>query len=250
MEVESVNDGPVTLIIDSRARGRGAARTQAGGIAAEPAPRPREPVRSGEALLRRERGPLWLASRSPRRVQLLEMLGIPFTVRFPAEDGRRWEVGEDPGRYAEQQSAEKALSVAREVTEGVILGADTVVFCDGRLLEKPRDPDEAARFLERLAGREHEVFTGICLARAGGVARRMASECSRVRMAPLDDATIRAYLATGEPLDKAGAYGIQGVGGLLVESIEGCYFNVMGLPLARLRALFRELEAAAPDQAR
>lgn len=232
MDVESINDGPVTLIIDSCDR-------QARG---EDQPRPREPARSGLALLRRERTPLWLASRSPRRVQLLEMLGVPFAVRFPCQDGRAWRAGEDPARYAQRQAETKALSVAPAISEGVVLGADTVVFLEGRVLEKPRDAGEAATFLRRLAGREHQVFTGLCLVRAGGGERACGCERSRVRMAPMDAGTIRDYVATGEPLDKAGAYGIQGVGGMFVESIDGCYFNVMGLPLARLRALFRELE--------
>jgi septum formation protein len=173
------------------------------------------------------------------------MLGVRFTVVEPHEDHQRWTPGEDPAAYAARGAEEKALAVAATRSEGVVLGADTIVVLDGAVLEKPADADEAVAHLRQLQGREHEVLTGLCLARAGGQPRLCGVERSRVRMGALDDATIRAYVATGEPLDKAGAYGIQGVGGLLVDSVEGCYFNVMGLPLAHLRRMFRELEGRA-----
>jgi D-tyrosyl-tRNA(Tyr) deacylase len=223
MEVDAVNEGPVTLILDSR-RARAAA-----------AP-------SAETLLRAGREPLVLASRSPRRASLLTMLGVPYTVREPHEDAGRWQRGEEAAGYAMGHAEAKALSVARGLERGVALGADTVVVLDGEVLEKPADAAEAAAHLRRLQGREHEVVTGVCLARAGGDRRVVGCERSRVRMSALDAAAIAAYVATGEPLDKAGGYGIQGVGGLLIERVEGCYFNVMGLPLARLRALFSDLE--------
>lgn len=226
MEVDAVNEGPVTLILDSR---RWRARSA-------------EPAAGGARLLRGSSEPLVLASRSPRRAQLLEMLGLAFTVREPHEDGAEWSVGQDPAAYAVRHAEAKALAVARELREGVALGADTVVYLEGRVLEKPADPAEAAAHLHRLQGKTHEVYTGVCLARAGGEPRVSGVECSRVSLSAMDEETIRAYIATGEPLDKAGAYGIQGIGGMLVERVEGCYFNVMGLPLARLRALFRELE--------
>jgi D-tyrosyl-tRNA(Tyr) deacylase len=223
MEVESINDGPVTLIIDSSKW-----KARPGG--------------TGAGLLRRERGVLHLASRSPRRAQLLEMLAVPFEVRVPVEDDGGWQPGQDPAAYAIKQAETKALSVARDVAAGVVLGADTVVYLDGQVLEKPAGPAEAVSYLGRLSGREHDVFTGICLARSGGSVSVSGVERSTVRMVEMTEQIIRDYVATGEPLDKAGAYGIQGIGGMLVSSISGCYFNVMGLPLARLRALFRELE--------
>jgi septum formation protein len=229
MEVDATNEGPVTLIIDSR---RWRARAA-------------EPAASGARLLRSSSEPLVLASRSPRRAQLLEMLGLAFTVREPHEDGAEWSAGRDPAAYAVQHAEAKALAIARELRQGVALGADTVVYLEDRVLEKPADAEEAAAHLRRLQGAEHEVYTGVCLARAGGEPRVSGFECSRVRMSAMDEPTIRAYIATGEPLDKAGAYGIQGIGGMLIERVEGCYFNVMGLPLARLRALFRELESWA-----
>ncbi len=228
MEVESVNDGPVTLLIDTRDwKGRQGGDRQA---------------RGAERLLGLRHGPLHLASRSPRRARLLEMLGVRFDVLQPAEDGGDRGPDEAPDAYAIRQAERKALSAAAEAKRGIVIGADTVVYLDGEVLEKPADGEQARAFLRRLAGREHEVFTGLALVRAQGESRVSGVERSRVRMSALDEETIAAYVATGEPLDKAGAYGIQGVGGMLVAAIDGCYFNVMGLPLARLRALIRALE--------
>ncbi len=227
MDVDAVNAGPVTLLIDSRdwkGRAQGA-----------------DPAKGAERILGLPRGPLILASRSPRRARLLEMLGVRFQIRHPEEDGSAWSPGEDPAAYACAQAEAKGRSVAARTAQGVVLGADTVVFLDGEVLEKPADEREAVSFLRRLAGREHEVFTGISLLTPGGTQVCSAAERSLVRMSEMDDETIAAYVRTGEPLDKAGAYGIQGVGGMFVSAIEGCYFNVMGLPLARLRALMREL---------
>ncbi|MCK4304194.1 MAG: septum formation protein Maf [Candidatus Eisenbacteria sp.] len=227
MEVESVNDGPVTLLIDTRDwKGRSKAVDRPQG---------------SEQLLGVRGAPLCLASRSPRRARLLEMLGVRFDVRFPDEDGGRWRAGEDPASYAIRQAEAKALSVARDIKSGVVVGADTVVYLDGELLEKPADAEEAVAHLRLLSGHEHEVFTGLCLATAGGGRYVTGAERTAVCMSELDGDTIRAYVATGEPLDKAGAYGIQGIGGMFVASVSGCYFNVMGLPLARLRALIHEL---------
>lgn len=234
MEVESVNDGPVTLIIDTR-DWKGGADAGAG--------------RAAERILGLQHRPLVLASRSPRRARLLEMLGVRFEVREPEEDGRAWRAGEDPGEYALRQAEAKARSVAGKARQGTVLGADTVVYLDGEVLEKPRTSGEAGAYLRRLSGREHEVYTAISLVPAAGGAADPgwtsagAVERSGVTMSALDDATIRDYVGMGEPLDKAGAYGIQGVGGMLVASIRGCFFNVMGLPLSRLRALMHTLEA-------
>ncbi len=254
MEVESVNDGPVTLILDSRQwKGRPSESPASAAGRAQTLSPPDDAatagdgITGGERLLRGRAGPLILASRSPRRAQLLQMLGVRFTTMDPEEDGGGPREGEDPARYAVRQAEAKALSVAHRVRDGVVLAADTVVYLDGEVLEKPGNPEEAVASLRRLAGREHDVFTGLCLVRAGIGARVTGVERSRVRMSALDERTIREYVGTGEPLDKAGAYGIQGVGGMLVASIEGCYFNVMGLPLARLRALFRELAEATGD---
>jgi D-tyrosyl-tRNA(Tyr) deacylase/MAF protein len=246
MDVELVNDGPVTLVIDSHQwHGRPGtpadAHAPAGGMLVDAAPREKA-AEAGRRLLRHGAEPFYLASRSPRRKHLLQMLGARFSILEPDEDGGGPRAGEVPAAYAVRLAEEKSRSVADRLPEGVVLGADTIVCLDGAVLEKPRDAVEAAAYLRRLSGRTHEVYTGIALTRVPGLARASAVECSRVRFAELDEATIADYVATREPLDKAGAYGIQGYGALLVTAIEGCYFNVMGLPLARLRALFREFE--------
>jgi septum formation protein len=197
-----------------------------------------------ERLLRAGREPLVLASRSARRRDLLRMLGVDFRVVEPPEDPPAREPVEDPAAYAEAHALAKARAVARslEASEAVVLGADTVVLLEGRLLEKPRDAEEAKAHLRRLAGREHTVVTGLALVRVPDGREVTGHETSRVRMGSMDEATLGLYVSTGEPLDKAGAYGIQGVGALLVQEIHGCYFNVVGLPLFRLRHLFRILE--------
>jgi nucleoside triphosphate pyrophosphatase len=173
--------------------------------------------------------PIVLASASPRRRQLLELLGLTFDVA-PADVDETWRNGEAPAAHAERLAREKAALRARP--GAAVVGADTIVVIDGAILGKPADAAEARAMLRRLAGREHEVFTAVAVARGA----RLASGVARtaVRFRALDDATIAAYVATGEPMDKAGAYGIQGYGAVLVERIEGDYFTVMGLGLGLL----------------
>ncbi len=150
-----------------------------------------------------------------------------------------------PGDYVRRLALAKALSAATEyrdpVDEALILGADTVVVVDADILGKPASQDDARSMLRRLSGRIHEVHTGLALLRTPGTMQRVVEEITRVHFAPLTEREIEDYIATGEPFDKAGAYGIQGIGGRYVTRIEGCYFNVMGLPLARLWSLLREL---------
>lgn len=138
----------------------------------------------------------------------------------------------------------KARAVARALAEGdlaLVLGADTEVVLDGQLLGKPRDAADAARMLRALRGRAHEVITGLALVEAGGQGReRTEVVVSRVRMAAYGDDEVEAYVATGEPFDKAGAYAVQGLGGRLVAEVEGCYTNVVGLPVATTRRLLEE----------
>jgi nucleoside triphosphate pyrophosphatase len=173
---------------------------------------------------------LILASQSPRRSELLRNAGIPFRVRVrPVEEVRR--AGEDPREYAVRLAREKA-EAAREDTAEVVLGADTIVVLGEIVLEKPADAAEARVMLAALSGREHTVITGICLLHSGGAIADY--ESTQVRFAPLDVEEIDAYVASGEPMDKAGAYAIQGLASKFVERIEGCYFNVMGLPVARV----------------
>lgn len=177
---------------------------------------------------------LILASRSPRRQELLQRAGIPFQVR-PADVDERWLPGETPEEHVERLARTKARAVAAE-PEQVVLGADTVVVVDGEILGKPTDADDAARMLRRLAGRAHRVLTGVCLKR--GAQEVTTWESTWVHFVPLSEEEIRDYVASGEPMDKAGAYAIQGLASKFVERIEGCYFNVVGLPVARVyRAL-------------
>ena len=167
---------------------------------------------------------LVLASGSPRRRQLLEMLGIPIEVRPPHIAEIR-APGESPRAYAERLAREKAAGV----TGALVLGADTTVVVEGEVLEKPTDALDALRMLGRLQGRTHEVITAVALKTAEGILD--ATDVTSVTFRPADDAFLRAYIATGEPMDKAGAYGIQGYGAALVERIDGDFFGVMGLPV-------------------
>jgi len=180
--------------------------------------------------------PLVLASASPRRRELLTLLGLTFDVA-PADVDETWRNGEAPAVHAERLAREKAAAVRRPGAATV--AADTIVVVDGDILGKPRDRAEAAAMLRRLAGRDHVVHTAIAVWYAGREASAVVA--TRVWFRPLDDATIAAYVATGEPMDKAGAYGIQGYGAVLVDRIEGDYFTVMGLGLARLMDLFAEV---------
>jgi septum formation protein len=181
---------------------------------------------------------LILASRSPRRRQLLEMLGIAHDVD-PADVPEDPAPGEAGEALAIRLAREKAVQVAARHPGELVLGADTVVALGDRLLGKPASPAEAARMLGVLSGREHRVVTAVALARDGAVAER--HDVTRVWFRPLTAAAIAAYVATGESLDKAGAYGVQGYGAALVERIEGDFFGVMGLPV---RLVVELLEAA------
>jgi septum formation protein len=196
----------------------------------------------GARLLGLKGEPLVLASRSPRRIALLDMLGLRFEVVVP--DGPEgWDGATRPDRYVEALARAKAVSVRAPGGAHAVLAADTIVHLDDEVLEKPRDAEHARALLLRLSGVWHEVLTGICLRRLGDERIVTDHERSRVRFSVLEPDAIDLYVETGEPLDKAGAYGIQGYGGLLVDRIEGCYFNVMGLPLSCLRRLTRRLEA-------
>lgn len=179
---------------------------------------------------------LILASQSPRRAELLSRLGLEFEIR-PAEIDESYLGHEMPADHAERLAREKAIAIAREEPEALVVGSDTIVIIDDDVLGKPRDPSEAVRMLRRLADREHQVYTAVAVTYRGRT--ESALEAVRVRFRPLDDRECEEYVATGEPLDKAGAYGIQGFGSALVESIEGDYFAVMGLPVVRTLALLR-----------
>ena len=184
--------------------------------------------------------PIVLASSSPRRRRLLRELGVAFSVRVPDVDERPLS-GERPGPHVRRLALAKARAVARGLAPGCaaqwVVGADTVVALGGTILGKPRDAANAARMLSLLSGRTHDVFTGVALVPAVGGRARVAVVRSRVTMKPFDAATIRRYVAGGEPLDKAGAYAVQGRGRQLVASVGGSLTNVIGLPLERLGRL-------------
>jgi len=198
---------------------------------------------------------LLLASASPRRAELLRVAGIPFEV-LPAPEAEASEAAavatsaaNDPARYAQALASAKTEAVWRQFPERLVLGADTVVVQRGDILEKPRDRADAVRCLTRLAGESHRVITALCL--RGGPAGTVWTDWEQtvVEFLPLTSAAIERYCDTGEPFDKAGAYGIQGYGSLMVRRINGCYFNVMGLPLALLgQALTSALTENSTDQ--
>ena len=181
--------------------------------------------------------PLILASQSPRRAELLGRLGLNFEV-VPAGVDEEFLDHEMPAEHAERLAREKAFTVARSRSDALVVGSDTIVVLGNDVLGKPRDKGEAVEMLLRLAGREHEVFTGVAV--ANGERVESGLERVRVQFRKLDRSACKEYVATGEPMDKAGAYGIQGFGSALVERIDGDYFAVMGLPVVRtLRLLER-----------
>ena len=192
-----------------------------------------------------------LASQSPRRRDLLTLVGIAHTVR-PADVDESVRPGEAPDVYVERLAREKAGAIAdalaAETPDGdrVVIAADTTVVVDGEILGKPADVAEARAMVARLAGRTHEVFTGMAVRRGSSGTAREAAAVERVRVTfrPLGADEIAAYVATGEPMDKAGAYGIQGYGATIVARIDGDYFAVMGLSLVRLVALLAEVGVA------
>lgn len=179
---------------------------------------------------------LVLASASPRRARILRELGVSFRVEVSNQD-ESLRPGEDGAAAVERLARAKGLAVAR-AKDLPVLAADTEVLCDGRILGKPADERDAVAMLRRLAGRAHEVVTGVCVV-AGGVARS-GVERSVVRFAPMNEEELRWYAATGEPLDKAGGYHVDGKGALFIETIEGSPSNVAGLPVRLLLRLVRE----------
>jgi septum formation protein len=184
---------------------------------------------------------LILASGSVRRAQILRDAGISFAVLSSAVDETVYP-GETPQQLVQRLADAKAeLAAARAVGPAILVAADTVVVIDGQVLGKPRSTDDARRMLELFSGRTHSVITGVSLIRLPEMERRKFIETTLVNFAALTPDEISRYLATEEPHDKAGAYAIQGHAGRYIPRIEGCYFNVVGLPLARLVAALQEL---------
>jgi septum formation protein len=180
-----------------------------------------------------------LASQSPRRAEILRQAGIPFNVRAVPIDETPLP-GEKPEDYVRRLAESKALAVTCGPGE-IVLAADTTVVIDGEMLAKPEDAADARRMLAKLSGRQHEVMTGICIRRCSEVIRDCAT--TTVWFTPMSEREIADYAASGEPLDKAGAYAIQGLAGKYIDKIEGCYFNVMGLPVA---LVYRHLRGVIP----
>ncbi len=186
---------------------------------------------------------LILASSSPRRRELLEQIGLTFEIET-ADIDETPQLGEAPLAYVKRLAEHKAAAVFSRHGEKprlIVLGADTTVVCDGKILGKPEDEADAARMLRLLSGKRHQVMTGVALISATA-APMVEAEITEVEVTPLADRQIADYVATGEPMGKAGAYGIQGRAARFIPRIEGCYFNVVGLPLARVTRMLGELQ--------
>jgi septum formation protein len=187
---------------------------------------------------------LILASASPRRAQILRDAGLRFEA-VQAKVSERRKRGEAARIMTRRLAQAKARAVVKklgnEPGEAIVIGADTIVEVNGELLGKPQSPRAAREMLAKLAGRTHRVVTSVAATRLPDRAQVIATESTRVRFARIDAHEIAEYVMTGEPLDKAGAYGVQGIGGRFIEKIDGCYFNVVGLPLARLYRMLIEL---------
>jgi nucleoside triphosphate pyrophosphatase len=189
-----------------------------------------------------------LASASPRRAEILRNAGFEFSV-ISADVDESLRAGESAPVYVERLAREKANAAAARLrsmnqNSGIIVAADTTVVLDGEILGKPESAEDAHRMLRSLSGKWHEVFTGLAVLPLAAAApqEQLLVEQTRVQFAKLCENEIDDYVATGEPFDKAGAYAIQGLGGKFIPRIEGCYFNVMGLPLARLYEALRKIE--------
>jgi len=181
-----------------------------------------------------------LASASPRRAELLKQIGVEFEL-VPSQVEERPHPDEAPSDYITRIARAKVIAVAREREVGLVIGADTVVVLDGRLMGKPEDELDAQRLLRQLSGRWHAVMTGVALYDLETRHEVADYDKTLVKFAPLNDREIEWYVRTGEPMDKAGAYGIQGLGGLFVEEIAGNYYNVVGLPIPLVYRLARRL---------
>ena len=184
---------------------------------------------------------LILASSSPRRAEILANAGLPFTVVSSAVDESP-SPGEKPAALVQRLANAKAdLVTARAVGPAIVLADDTVVVLDDKILGKPSSTEDARHMLQQLSGRTHSVLTGVALVRLPDGERRQFIESTLVHFRPITDEELAAYLATGEPYDKAGSYAIQGLAGRYIPRIEGCYFNVVGLPLSRVLTELKSL---------
>ncbi len=185
-----------------------------------------------------------LASQSPRRKELMHLLGHPFRV-MPSSAEENRIAGETPADHVTRLSESKALEVSGRVEKAIVIGSDTVVVLERAILEKPESPEHAVEMLLELQGKTHTVFSGYALVDSDTKKCYLAYDTTEVTMRPFTRGMAERYVATGEPLDKAGAYGIQGFGAVLIDSIQGCYFNVMGLPLPKLMAALNDFTDGA-----
>jgi len=183
---------------------------------------------------------LTLASSSPRRAELLRRENIEFKV-IPPEDVSERDVSSDPVEHVLELSRRKAKCVSEKVKDGFILGADTIVVLDGEILGKPADEKDARRILKKLSGKTHEVYTGLTLMNKSNGKILSDYDCTEVKFKDLDDKKIFDYIQTGEPMDKAGAYGIQDQGNFLVDHIKGNLDNVIGLPMDKFRETLKKM---------
>lgn len=181
-----------------------------------------------------------LASQSPRRKNLLEAMNIPFQV-IPSQIAEHPPMGELPGAYSARLALEKAMQVGESNPDHLIIGADTVVAIQDKILGKPSSPQEAGLMLSWLSGRWHEVWTGVCIYHEKSHNQMMKAVCSEVRFKNLSEEEITRYIQSGEPMDKAGAYAIQGLGRVLVRELRGSYHNVIGLPTIELGKMLQDL---------
>lgn len=183
---------------------------------------------------------LILASKSPRRKELLSLITTDFDI-IPAVNEENADPALPPEKFVGELAAAKAREIAASHPNDCVIGADTVVAVNGEILGKPKDKADAFRMLSLISGKSHSVFTGVAVIKDGEM--HSFTEETRVKFFELDNYEIQRYIETGEPFDKAGAYGIQGLGALLTEGIEGDYYNVMGLPVGRLYRLMKKLKA-------
>lgn len=174
-----------------------------------------------------------LASASPRRKEILQILKIDFDIIVSEVDEEKIVYMNDPSMYVQELALLKCSDVAKDLNNKIVISADTIVCLDDKILGKPHSEEEAEQMLESLSGREHTVYTGVCIMRTNDTFTVCEAVKTKVFFKKLTKEKIRAYISTGEPMDKAGAYGIQGLGATLIERIDGDYFNVMGLPLER-----------------
>ncbi|MBN1997112.1 septum formation inhibitor Maf [candidate division KSB1 bacterium] len=185
--------------------------------------------------------PIVLASQSPRRAYLLQLIGFEFLIQ-PAQVDETKFSEPDPAKHVLQLSYLKASNVGDVRTDGLIIGADTIVVLDGEILGKPADANEAVNMLKRLSGKTHRVYTGFTLLRADNNHSVSDFEVTRVHFRDLNDDEISSYVDTGNPMDKAGAYGIQDQSAVFVDRIDGCFYNVVGFPLAKFYKVFMKFE--------